>query len=168
MTSLGDSLCLLRDAEEVTWRKEQRLLLWQRSPRSWCWLWGKAAEGLQPFLLEWNWGTRQGPLQILFPDSPAKGQDEPGWTFSSHCVKLILEANHGGNASPTTQPEPSGLDFCHKNLKNSKDQIYFLTRGAFKDHHFLYRHLSRYAELLLQFNRRPLGPMQTCRHAWLF
>lgn len=131
---------------------------------------GRGSRSLSPFSVRvksWplNWVEREDLLQISSPKPPAKGRDELGLTFSSQCVKLILEANHGGNTSPTSQSEPSGLYFCHKNLKNSKDQIYFLTRGLFKDHHFLYWHPCKYVELLLQFNRRLLGPTQSFRQA---
>lgn len=115
-----------------------------------------------------NWAMRADPLWISCPRLPAQGRDGPGLMFSSQCVKLILEANHEENTSPTAQSKLSGLDFFHKNLKNSKDQIYFLTRGLFKDHRFLSWHLCKYAGLLLQFNWRPLGPTQSFRHAWLF
>lgn len=50
VAGLGDDLCCLRDTEEVTWRKEQSLLLWQRSPGMASRPWGEVAETLRSFL----------------------------------------------------------------------------------------------------------------------
>lgn len=76
----------------------------------------------------------------LLPKHSAKGKDEMGAALSSQCMKLNLEADPWGERREEISQPVRAIRFRLLSLKKSqkfKKSNLFLTRGLFKDQHFL-------------------------------